>query len=223
MQRGRGLKIVVGVLGAIVVLLVLAQLLLPGIAAQQVKKKVSKYGTVESVTVHAFPAIELAWHEGSATVKIKNITVTPKQAVELLEETKKLKDLDMYMKKLTLKVPQEGGETTTLSANSVKVYKRGNAIAAQAAFPNAQLKNALPGGFEATPVEDREGKFELALKGGFLEGTQHAIIDGQKGKIQAEIGGESLVLFSDHRVSVGAIHAKVAPSVTRVTLAAALR
>jgi hypothetical protein len=226
MSRGRGSKIVVGVISAIVLLLVLTQLFVPGIAAQQIKKQVDKYGTVESVSVHAFPAIELAWKAGSATVKIKTITVTPKQAVELLEETKKIDELDMYMKNLTLKVPEEGAKPVTLNVNTVKVHKNGNAIFAHASIPNAQLKNALPGGFEAAPVENKEGKFELSLKGGFLEGTDKAIVDGHNGKIQAEIaetGGESLTLFSDHRVSVGAIRASLAGAETKLTLAAKLR
>ncbi len=226
MHRGRASSILIGIVVVVVAILVLAQIFVPGIAAKEIRKEVDKYGVVESVSVHAFPAIELAWKAGSATVKIKRITVTENQAIKLLEETKKIKDLDMYMKNLTLKVA-EAGTTVTLTGTAVKVYKRGNAITAQMNFADSQLKSALPGGFEATPVANAQGKFELKLKGGFLVGgSESAIIDGVKGKIVAEIaesGGESLALFEKPEVSVGNITASVLPGYVLVKLSATLR
>ena len=54
-------RIAAGLAGAIALVLVLAQLLLPGIAASRISSRVGKYGTVESVSVSAWPAIELLW------------------------------------------------------------------------------------------------------------------------------------------------------------------
>ena len=60
----------IAIAGAAVVLLVLvlAQLLLPGIAADQLRDRLSKNGKVESVSVSAFPAIELLWHDADKVV-----------------------------------------------------------------------------------------------------------------------------------------------------------
>lgn len=226
----RGRRIAIGVVLGVVALLVLAQLFLPSIAAQKVKEKVEKYGVVESASVKAFPAIELLWgHADSATVHIKRIAVTPTQAVNLLEETKNVAKLDMYMKSLKINVPASsgGGEAGAISIKAVTVHKNGSSIGAQAMIEASQLSKALPGGFEATPIANKGSKFELALKGGFLAGgTQDAVVDGHEGKIVVEPSGqpsETLVIFSDKRVSVGAIHASVHPPTTTLTLSAQLR
>ena len=51
-------------------LLVLAQLLLPRIAASRISSRVGRYGTVQSVSVSAWPAVELLWgHADSVRVK----------------------------------------------------------------------------------------------------------------------------------------------------------
>ena len=47
--------------GAIVVVLIVAQLVLPGIAAQRIRDRLSRSGTVLGVQVDAFPAIKLLW------------------------------------------------------------------------------------------------------------------------------------------------------------------
>ena len=55
-----------GAVLAVVVLLAVAQLVLPGLAAQRVRSQLDPYGQVESVSVGAFPAIELLWHHADS-------------------------------------------------------------------------------------------------------------------------------------------------------------
>src|ERR1700753_3245292 len=62
--------IALGVVGAIVVALVVAQLVLPGVAARHLRSQLSRSGTVQSVQVSAFPAIQLLWHHAD-TVTIR--------------------------------------------------------------------------------------------------------------------------------------------------------
>lgn len=52
----------------VVIVLVVAQLVLPGIAAQRLRDRLAKSGTVLSVKVEAFPAIELLWHHADHVV-----------------------------------------------------------------------------------------------------------------------------------------------------------
>src|SRR5207248_45620 len=54
--------IAIATVGVIVLLLVVAQLVLPGIAEQRLRDRLSRNGTVIQVHVSAFPAIELLWH-----------------------------------------------------------------------------------------------------------------------------------------------------------------
>ena len=51
--------IVLSVAGAVLVLLLVAQLVLPGIAAQRLRDRLSRSGQVLKVEVDAFPAVEL--------------------------------------------------------------------------------------------------------------------------------------------------------------------
>ena len=54
--------------GVVLLVLVLAQLLLPGIAAQRLRDDLQKSGTVLEVKVSAFPAIKLLWHQADSVV-----------------------------------------------------------------------------------------------------------------------------------------------------------
>jgi hypothetical protein len=82
--------------GAIALVLVLAQLLLPMIAADRVRARVGKYGTVESVSVSAWPAIELLWGTvGSVKVRAKSLQISPAQTAKLLWEARRVKRKDM--------------------------------------------------------------------------------------------------------------------------------
>ena len=72
MFLSRRLGIVIGAIVVTIVLaLVIAQLVLPGIAARQLRDRLSRSGTVEQVEVDAFPAIELLWgHADSVVVRL---------------------------------------------------------------------------------------------------------------------------------------------------------
>src|SRR5580658_6090295 len=54
----------------VVLLLIAAQLFLPGIAAHDLRDRLSRSGRVLSVSVSAFPAIELLWHR-AGTVDVR--------------------------------------------------------------------------------------------------------------------------------------------------------
>ena len=65
MSSRRAARAALGVAGGVVVVLGLAQLLLPGLAAQRVRSEIGRYGVVHSVSVSAFPAIELLWGDAA--------------------------------------------------------------------------------------------------------------------------------------------------------------
>jgi DUF2993 family protein len=57
-----------GVVLLVLLVLVVPQLVLPGIAAQQLRDHLKRQGTVLDVKVDAFPAIELLWHQADRVV-----------------------------------------------------------------------------------------------------------------------------------------------------------
>ena len=64
---------VLGVVLLVIVVLGVAQLVLPGIAAQRIRSQLGRYGQVQSVSVSAFPAIELLWHHAdSVSVRLSS-------------------------------------------------------------------------------------------------------------------------------------------------------
>ena len=80
MRVRRAGRIAAWLAGAIVLVLVLAQLFLPGIAASRVRARVGKYGTVQSVSVKAWPAVKLLWGSAdSVTVRAGSLSMSPRR------------------------------------------------------------------------------------------------------------------------------------------------
>src|SRR5437763_15402604 len=76
------------VLAAVVLVLIIAQLVLPGIAAQRLRDRLSKSGQVLDVQVSAFPAIELLWHQADrVVVRLKNYHSNPGPLSTLLDQS----------------------------------------------------------------------------------------------------------------------------------------
>ena len=72
------------VLAVPVLLVVLAQAILPTLAAHRLRGRVARYGTVYSVSVKAFPAIELLWGKAdSVEVRAGALSVPSKEIAKL--------------------------------------------------------------------------------------------------------------------------------------------
>ncbi len=57
------MRLLLSLVGSLVLLFVLAQVLLPRIAASRISSRVGRYGKVRSVSVSAWPALELLWEQ----------------------------------------------------------------------------------------------------------------------------------------------------------------
>ena len=68
-------RILGGTAAAVVLLLVLAQLLLPGLAARRIRTRVGRYGTVKSVSVSAWPAVKVLWGDADAVTVLSLIHI----------------------------------------------------------------------------------------------------------------------------------------------------
>jgi hypothetical protein len=215
----------VGLVGAVALAVVLAQAFLPGIAAGRIRERVARYGTVESVSVKAWPAVELLWgNADSVTVRARSLKVSPAQTAKLLWEAKGVNDMEM-----TADSAQEG----PLRLNDVSFSKRGKALTAQARMTEADVRAALPEGFDVQLVKSEDGAVEVRASGGLfgVGASVDAIAGASEGKLVAHplgllLEGVRLTLFSDPHVYVQGVGARVEagqPLSYRLTMRASLR
>ncbi|HEX3911336.1 MAG TPA: LmeA family phospholipid-binding protein [Solirubrobacteraceae bacterium] len=205
----RGVQIVLWFVGLVVVLLGLAQIFLPKLAASKISSRIGKYGSVDSVHVSAWPAIELLWsHADSVTVRASRLRLSPSQTAKLLDETRGVQRLD-----LTASSATEG----PLPASDVSLHKRGAQLSAQAFVSEADVKAALPPGFEVKLLDSSDGEVEVRASGGLfgVGASVNAVAEASDGKLIVHprgllIEALRLTLFSDPRVAIEGVSASAA-------------
>ena len=203
----------------VVVLLVAAQLVLPGIAAQALRDRFARNGKVISVEVDAFPAIELLWHEADRVeVHLASYRAKPGKLGHLLAQAAEVGTIDV-----TVGVFNTG----LVTLREVTLRKRGDLLAARATLTDANLRAALPAGFAVKPVASGGGR--LVLQGTALGLTADATLSAQDGKLVIApdvplIGGLlTLTLFENPHVDVQGVGASPLPGGFSVFASARLR
>lgn len=207
------------------VLLALAQALLPRLAASRISSRVSRYGRVVSVSVSAWPAIELLWGEsGSVHVRAKNLSLNPEQGSSLVWEARNSSNVV---------VEAESVQIGSLRLSDARLTKHGNTLSAQALASEGDVRGALPPGFGVKLVRSGGGEVEVQATGGFfgLSATVNAVAGAVEGKLVAHplgflIEALQLTLFSNPHVYVEGVGASVhseQPLVYQLTMTASLR
>jgi hypothetical protein len=192
-------------------LLVLAQLFLPRIAASRISSRVGAHGDVERVHVSAWPAIELLWGDAdSVTVRAAELKLSPAQTAHLLWEGRGADRIDM-----AAAVAQEG----PLRLTGVSLHKRGSRLRAQAHLSAADVKAALPPGVDVQLLGSEHGQVEVRASGGLFPfgfgASVDALAGGSGGRLVAHprgllVEGLKLTLFSDPHVYVEGVGARAA-------------
>jgi hypothetical protein len=220
-------RIAAGLAAAIALVLVLAQLFLPGIAASRISSRVGKYGTVESVSVSAWPAIKLLWGRAdSVTVKAGRLTISPKQTAKLLWDGRGAATM-----RVTAPVVREG----RLRLRDVSLRKRGSLVTAEAQMTQADVRAALPPGLSLRLLASGGGSVKVKASGGLfgLSASVDAVAGPSEGKLIARplgvlLGGVRLMLFADPHVRVEGVGANPVSAAAeapryRLTMTARLR
>ncbi len=189
-------------MGGIVVVLIVAQLVLPGIAARIARDQLGKYGTVREVSVHAFPAIALLWGRAqSATVRAGSLRMSDSQFDGFVPRMRGIERLDMTAESLQL---------GSLRLSDVRSEKRGEELTVSGTLTRADLRSALPAGVEVQLLNSASAGVEVRV-GGSLFGVGAsvlALLSAQEGKLVAQpqgfpFGGLArITLFSDPRLLV---------------------
>jgi len=202
-------RIALGVVAAIVAVLVLAQVFLPGIAAERVRARVAKYGTVQSVSVSAWPAVELLWgRAGSVKVRAKDLEISPAQTAKLLSEARGVQSMS-----LTATSIKEG----PLQLHDASLRKHGDALVGEAFAARADVQAALGKGVEVKLLRSGGGQVEVSVGGGLfgVRTSVDAIARAQEGKLVVHplgflLEGLKLTLIADPDVYVEGVSASAA-------------
>jgi hypothetical protein len=191
-------------IGGVVLLLILVfgvgQLVLPGIAASMLKSRLSKDGHVVSVSVSAFPAIELLWHDADKVVV--RMTDYHSSAGHLSSQ------LDQASGVGTLDVSAQRVEAGSLVVRNVRLTKRGNRLSGSADVTETALRDAYPildsVGFVSS------GNGSLVLRGTatvvLVTGSIDVTVHADDGKLVVTPGGLfglfAFTVFSDPHIEI---------------------
>lgn len=141
------------ILLVIIVVLGIGQLVLPGIAAQRLRDRLARSGSVEQVEVDAFPAIELLWHHADKVViRMRDYRSTPATLSSTLGQIGDTGTLDA-----------SAGEFATglLTVRDARLIKHGNGLSATATITQADLRASLPILDAVEPVDSSGGRLTL--------------------------------------------------------------
>jgi hypothetical protein len=204
----RAIGVAAVILGVLLLALVAAQLVLPRIAANRISSRIGRYGTVEHVTVSAWPAVKLLWGDAdSAQVRVGHLALSPAQASALLWEARGVKRMDLSASSVAL---------GSLDLEQVRLQKRGEQLSGEGSTSAVQANAALPPGVSATLLDSREGQVEVRASGGLfgVAAAVNARAEARDGQLVAHpvgflIEGFQLTLFSDPHVHVEAVGATV--------------
>jgi len=206
---GRAGRIAAWLAGAIVLLLVLAQFFLPAIAASRVRSRVEKYGTVKSVTVQAWPAVELLWGSAeSVNVKAGSLHLSTAQMAKLLGEARGVKSMSVMAESV-----KEG----SLQLYDASLQKHGDALWGGAWASRADVKTALGEGFEVQLQPSGAGRVQMSVAGGLfgVKASVQAVAEAQDGDVVVHplgflLEGLKLTLFAEPEVYVEGVGASAA-------------
>jgi hypothetical protein len=211
-----------GVVAVVVVLLVVAQLVLPGIAAHRLRDRLGRSGRVLEVQVSAFPAIELLWHHAdSVVVRMAGYRAAPSDLPATLDQTGTVGSLHASAQTF-----QDG----LLTLHDASLVKQGNRLTGSATVNESDLRAAAPFLQSVTPVASSDGRLTLrgtaTLLG--LSATVDATVSAQDGKLvivpDVPFGGlATITAFSDPRIQVLGVSASPAAGGFAVRGTAVLR
>jgi len=216
---GRALAIAAIVLAAVAVA---SQLALPRIAEHRLRAQLARNGTVESVSIRAFPAVKLLFGDADrVTIRMADTGAGRGRLADLIAKTRHTRDLDVHVDQL---------QVLTLRLTNVRLRKRGGALRAAASVSDADLRAALPPGFDLRPVAAGGGElvFEgsVSVLGHGVSARAVALASGGRLRIAPDVpfgGLAALTVFADPRIDIQAVGATATPGGFTLTAAARLR
>jgi hypothetical protein len=202
------------VLALFVLVFVVGQLVLPGIATERVQDRVERYGTVRAVHVHAVPAVQLLWGDAQeVSVKAGALRVSPTQLVELEQSLDGVGTAEMTSPQVSIALSSIASGEVVLE--HVRLIKRGNALTVTGVVHTPGMHLALPAGFEVDGLSAASGQPEASVSGGAfgVHVSGRGVLSAREGGLVVEpvglpfAGFASVKIFSDPRVVIETLRA----------------
>ncbi len=214
--------IALAIAGVVVVVLVVAQLVLPGIAANRLRDELGHSGTVLSVKVRAFPAIQLLWeHADKVVVRMGRYQSAASELGNRLGGATGVSTIDASAQEF---------DTGALTLRDATLSKRGSELVGSATIRQADLRAAVPFLQHVQPVASSGG--QLILRGTAsllgLTASVDAVVAVRAGALvvapDVPFGGiATITLFNDPHVQVQTVSAVSVPGGFRVNAQARLQ
>ena len=214
--------IAIATAGVVILVLVVAQLVLPAIATDRLRDRLSKSGNVISVEVHAFPAIKLLWnHADRVVVRMGRYQSGAGALGDLLSQTSDVGSVDASAQEFN---------SGLLTVRDAALRKRGNQLVGTALVTEADLRRSIPILQSVVPVTSADGRLTLrgtaSLFG--VTATVDATVSASNGKLvvapDVPFGGFATVtVFSNPHLEVQSVGATPAPGGFRVTATGRLK
>ncbi|HEV3321531.1 MAG TPA: LmeA family phospholipid-binding protein [Solirubrobacteraceae bacterium] len=204
LNKSKVLGIAAALAVAVAVALGLAQVFLPGIAAQRIRDSVGRFGIVKSVNVQAWPAVELLWGQAdSVTVRAASLDMNAEQSAQMLEEARGVSEMHF-----TADSSHEG----PLQLRDVSLNKRGNVLRVEARLSQSDAQAALPPGFDMRLVGSEGGEVKVLASGRLfgVGASIEAVARAEDGKLVVRPTGfpldaVGLTLFSNPHIRVDGV------------------
>jgi DUF2993 family protein len=198
--------IALAVLGVVLALLIVAQLVLPGVAEQELRDQLSQSGTVLEVKVSAFPAVKLLWHHAdTVVVRMGRYRSGAGQLGGRLGQAADVGKLDASVQEF---------DSGALTLRNATLTKRGGELTGAATITEADLRSAVPFLDNVRPVASDNGRLTLrgtaSLLG--LRASVDATVAAENGALvvapNVPFGGiATITLFNDPHVKVQSVSA----------------
>jgi hypothetical protein len=207
---------VLAVVGVVLLILVVAQIVLPGVAAQELRNNLEQSGTVLEVKVSSFPAIKLLWHRAdTVVVRMGRYRAPVSRLGQTLGGAGDAASLDASAQELIL------GPITLRNAT---LRKRGSDLVGSATVTEADLRSAVFFLQNVEPIASENGSLTLRGKASVLglTATVDATVAAQDGALvvapNVPFGGiATLTLFNDPHIKVQSVSATNVTGGFRVT------
>jgi hypothetical protein len=195
----------------VLLLLALSQALLPRLAVQRMRDQLKPYGTLQSASVSAWPAIELLWGKAqSASASARSLTLSGPQAMKLVWEGRGVNDVTLAVGTLKLQVP---GLPSGVLLHEMSSRKRGDRLVMQATLTQRDLAQASPSGVQLHLLGGTPGTVTVRASGALfgVPASVETLAEAREGKLIAQPlnipFGEfvRLTLFSDPHVYLDSI------------------
>ncbi len=202
-----------GVAAAVaVVVIAVAQLVLPGVGEHSLRSDLAAYGPVRHVSISSLPAIKLLWHRADrVNVSMDSYRSEPGghgSLADFLSRTRSAGKLDARVGLV---------EAQLVTLHDVRLHKDGDALVGEARLTQKELSAALPTFVDIRPISASQNGIVVRARASAVGRTAtvrlRLLADGGKVVVQPDglpFGSlASIHVFSDPRVYVESLGAKL--------------